>query len=51
VNHDPIADYVVQVGDRIAQLVVLAVPTLEFQEVDELPAATRGADGFGSTGK
>jgi dUTP pyrophosphatase len=51
VNHDPIADYVVQIGDRIAQLVVLAVPTLEFQEVDALPAATRGADGFGSTGK
>ena len=37
-------------GDRIAQLVVLAVPDLEAAWVDELPHSTRGAGGFGSTG-
>jgi dUTP pyrophosphatase len=37
-------------GDRIAQLVVVAVPDLEATWVDELPASTRGAGGFGSTG-
>jgi len=37
-------------GDRIAQLVVVAVAQQEFQVVDELPPSTRGADGLGSTG-
>jgi dUTP pyrophosphatase len=38
-------------GDRIAQLVVLAVPDLPVREVDELPESTRGERGFGSTGR
>jgi len=38
-------------GDRIAQLVILPVPTADFIEVDELPSTERGAGGFGSTGK
>lgn len=37
-------------GDRIAQLVVMAVATQEFEEVDELPDSRRGEGGFGSTG-
>lgn len=37
-------------GDRIAQLVVVAVATQEFVEVDQLPESDRGAAGFGSTG-
>jgi len=37
-------------GDRIAQLVVIAVETQEFVEVDELPSSDRGDGGFGSTG-
>jgi dUTP pyrophosphatase len=37
-------------GDRIAQLVVQRVEHAAFREVDELPASTRGAGGFGSTG-
>ncbi len=37
-------------GDRIAQLVVMAVSTVEFEEVDELDDTTRGGGGFGSTG-
>ena len=38
------------VGDRIAQLVVMAVATPEVVEADELGATARGAGGFGSTG-
>ena len=37
-------------GDRIAQLVVVAVPEARAVEVDELPASVRGSGGFGSTG-
>jgi dUTP pyrophosphatase len=37
-------------GDRIAQLVVAAVPELAAAWVDELPPTTRGEGGFGSTG-
>lgn len=40
----------IEVGDRIAQLVIVAVPEVTWQEVDELPESQRGADGFGSTG-
>ena len=37
-------------GDRIAQLVVVAVEAQELVEVDELPPSGRGEGGFGSTG-
>jgi dUTP pyrophosphatase len=37
-------------GDRIAQLVLVAVPELAAEWVDELPPTTRGEGGFGSTG-
>ncbi len=37
-------------GDRIAQLVIVAVSELEPDWVDELPPSTRGDGGFGSTG-
>ena len=37
-------------GDRIAQLVVVAVPDLGPVWVNELPQSTRGDGGFGSTG-
>ena len=37
-------------GDRIAQLVVVAVLELAAEWVDELPPTTRGEGGFGSTG-
>jgi dUTP pyrophosphatase len=51
VNLDPAAAYQVERGDRIAQLVIMAVDHAEWQEVDALPPATRGAGGFGSTGR
>jgi dUTP pyrophosphatase len=37
-------------GERIAQLVVLAIPELVGEWVEELPPTTRGEGGFGSTG-
>jgi dUTP pyrophosphatase len=41
---------VIQRGDRIAQMVFQKVPAVDLVEVDELPASSRGAAGFGSTG-
>lgn len=49
-NTDPIEPFVVEPGHRIAQLVLTPVMTGAVEEVDDLPAATRGAAGFGSTG-
>lgn len=37
-------------GDRIAQLVIVAVPGLRPAWVDELPPSDRGERGFGSSG-
>jgi dUTP pyrophosphatase len=38
-------------GDRIAQLAIREVPIVELLAVDELSETTRGASGFGSSGK
>lgn len=38
-------------GDRLVQMVVLPVPRIDAEEVKELPSSTRGAAGFGSTGR
>jgi dUTP pyrophosphatase len=51
VNLDPAEPYTVHVGDRIAQLVILAVPAITFRVVERLPEATRNEGGFGSTGR
>ena len=40
-----------QVGDRIAQIIILPVPNITFIESDELTETDRGNGGFGSTGK
>ena len=42
--------FLIERGDRIAQLVVIPVAVQEFEIVDELPGTSRGAGGFGSTG-
>ena len=49
INHGP-DDFVIERGDRIAQLVPAAVTRAGFEEVEELDDTTRGAGGFGSTG-
>ena len=38
-------------GDRIAQLVIVALPDVTPRWAEELPASERGARGFGSTGR
>ena len=45
------SDYVVNVGDRIAQLVFAPVVQAKFVTVDELGETERGTGGWGSTGK
>lgn len=42
--------FVINRGERIAQLVVAAVAQCEVKEVSELSETARGAGGFGSTG-
>lgn len=37
-------------GDRIAQLIILPIPQINFVEVDSLPVTNRGEQGFGSSG-
>ena len=41
---------VYQVGDRIGQMMILPIPTVELEEVDELSITERGEGGYGSTG-
>jgi dUTP pyrophosphatase len=41
----------IKAGDRIAQLRVVRRIEAEFEEVSELMEASRGANGFGSTGR
>jgi dUTP pyrophosphatase len=48
-NTDREQTFVAEPGDRIAQLVILAVPELAVREVGELPASERGERGFGSS--
>ena len=50
VNTDPTEPFTVRRGDRIAQLVVQRVETVEWVEVDELDTTASDAFGFGSTG-
>ncbi len=38
-------------GDRVAQLVVAAVPAVALEEVEVLEETSRGGNGFGSTGR
>ncbi len=38
-------------GDKIGQLIVLPIPTVELEEVKELSSTERADGGFGSTGQ
>lgn len=50
VNTDPDDDFVVQRGDRIAQLVIQRVEHVAFAPVETLAPSARGTGGFGHTG-
>tara|TARA_B100000886_G_scaffold245084_1_gene172322 strand:+ start:603 stop:1040 length:438 start_codon:yes stop_codon:yes gene_type:complete len=49
-NHGD-ADFEVNNGDRIAQMVLTPVVKMKLEETDKLPETVRGESGFGSTGK
>lgn len=40
-----------KLGERIAQLIIMPYPEIEFEEVDELSDSDRGEGGYGSSGK
>ena len=44
-------DFLVNNGDRIAQMVLTPVVKMELEETNDLPQTIRGEGGFGSTGK
>ena len=44
-------NFLVNNNDRIAQMILMPVLKVDFQEVDNLPETIRGSGGFGSTGK
>ncbi|MDP9329719.1 MAG: dUTP diphosphatase [Actinomycetota bacterium] len=50
VNLDPDSPVGIAKGDRIAQLVIVAIPQVAPGWVEELPDSHRGERGFGSTG-
>tara|TARA_B110000438_G_scaffold267109_1_gene281691 strand:+ start:21 stop:458 length:438 start_codon:yes stop_codon:yes gene_type:complete len=44
-------DFTINNKDRIAQIILVPVNKIEFEEVENLPKTLRGKGGFGSTGK
>lgn len=40
-----------QEGDRIAQMIIIPYPEIEFEEADSLSESDRGTGGYGSTGR
>jgi dUTP pyrophosphatase len=50
VNTDPTSDYTIERGDRVAQLVIQAVETVEWRITDDLDGEDRGG-GFGHSGR
>lgn len=49
-NTDRTAAFAVEVGDRIAQVIIMPVSRAVFTPVQQLPESVRGTGGFGSTG-
>lgn len=50
INHGS-EPYTVRNGDRIAQMIILETPAVEYELAEELSDTERGSGGFGSTGK
>ena len=44
-------DFLINNGDRIAQMILAPVMKMELEETNDLPKTIRGKGGFGSTGK
>jgi len=50
ITNDGVEPYVISPGDRIAQAMLVETHPIYWEELHELPATTRGSNGFGSTG-
>ena len=50
INLDQTNSFNINVGDRIAQLVVMPTTHINFKQVDALDSTQRGSGGFGSSG-
>lgn len=50
INLDPVTPITITKGERIAQLVIMAVPRVSLVEVSALDKTERGSGGFGSSG-
>ena len=44
-------EYKIEIGDKIAQILIQKIEQPEFEEAQKLSSADRGEKGFGSTGK
>ena len=44
-------DFIINNGDRIAQMILAPIIKMELEEINNLPKTIRGEGGFGSTGK
>jgi dUTP pyrophosphatase len=51
INLDPSEPIAIERGDRVGQLVIVPVATVDVVETDELPESARGEGGFGSSGR
>ena len=49
-NHSS-KEFIVKNKDRVAQMILMPVLKVDFEEVDSLPESVRGLGGFGSTGR
>ena len=49
-RHKGVASVDYEVGDKIAQIIIVPYPQIEFIETDELSDTERGTGGFGSSG-
>ena len=49
-KHKGVASTTYAVGDRVAQIMIIPHPPIEFEVSDELSNTERGEGGFGSTG-
>ena len=51
INNNSVSENDYKVGDRVAQIMIIPHPPIEFEEADMLSDTERGEGGFGSTGK
>ncbi|MEC4272425.1 dUTP diphosphatase [Adlercreutzia sp. R25] len=50
VNLDPHESFSFKKGERIAQMMIVATPSITLHNISALPNSDRGAQGFGSSG-